>query len=478
MVLRLNLRILGILLAGFISMNIILSLVFMGIILWQAETGAQRIIDNYGFEEALIEGHFSAQGYEVLPIEEGARGFRLPSSMQKRLPLELLDARRRISTPGLTPRISWGERLRQTKYHLGFSLEGETYQINFPLQEGLSIFSNFMLVIFVGQSLFIIGRIGKNTRVIRKTLRPLSEMAETAKNLQENMAKLGSNPAGAELHNLAGAIKTIDARKLHRRISVDSSQNELKDLAQAINDMLNRINQSYESQVRFVSDASHELRTPISVIQGYVGLLDRWGKHDEKTLEESIGAIKSETESMKVLVEQLLFLARGDNETIQLHKEIFDSCAVVDEIIKETRLIDPNHVFETQLDSPAYIEADQQLIKQAVRVLVDNSIKYTPAEEKVTIRVFKENDKVKIQVQDNGIGIDPEDVPNIFNRFYRSDESRARKTGGSGLGLSIARWIVERHGGHFEVISRLDIGTRTTIILPRTVEAEKNPSIS
>ena len=130
-------------------------------------------------------------------------------------------------------------------------------------------------------------------------------------------------------------ISSIDANKLDKRISIDSSQEELKELAAAINDMLNRINDSYQSQVRFVSDASHELRTPIPVIQGYVNLLDRWGKRDEKTMQESIDAIKSETQHMKELVEKLLFLARGDNETIQLYREDIDICQIVEEIVRE-----------------------------------------------------------------------------------------------------------------------------------------------
>ncbi|MGI6485121.1 MAG: sensor histidine kinase [Tepidanaerobacteraceae bacterium] len=230
--------------------------------------------------------------------------------------------------------------------------------------------------------------------------------------------------------------------------------------------MLNRISASYHSQLRFVSDASHELRTPISVIQGYVNLLDRWGKNDEKTMQESIDAIKSETENMKDLVEQLLFLARGDNETIRLHKQDFDACEVVGEIISETQMIDPSHNFEMELKRPAYINADKQLFKQVIRILVDNSIKYTPSGEKIIIRIVCEESSVRITVQDNGIGIAPEELPNIFERFYRSDESRARKTGGSGLGLSIAKWIVERHGGYFEVWSRLNIGTRISVVFP------------
>jgi signal transduction histidine kinase len=183
-------------------------------------------------------------------------------------------------------------------------------------------------------------------------------------------------------------------------------------------------------------------------------------------MQESIDAIKSEAESMKELVEELLFLARGDNKTIQIHEEIFDSCEVVDEIIRETQMIDKSHNFEIDLDRPAYISGDKQLIKQAIRILVDNSIKYTPSGNKIILRIIKKENHIHIIVQDGGIGIDSEDLPHIFDRFYRSDESRARKTGGSGLGLSIAKWIIERHGAYFEILSRVDIGTRITIVFP------------
>lgn len=286
--------------------------------------------------------------------------------------------------------------------------------------------------------------------------------SERAKSLNREVSSLRQ---GAYIKDLTGAISEIDANKLDSRISVDSSQSELKDLAAAINQMLNRINAAYQSQVRFVSDASHELRTPISVIQGYANLLDRWGKKDEKTLQESIDAIKTEAQNMKELVEKLLFLARGDNETIQLHKEVLDASELVDQIVREAQLIDKSHEFQMEL-TPAYINADRQLIKQAIRILVDNSIKYTPTGDEIILRVHDKDDSVHIVVQDNGIGIDAENLPHIFDRFYRSDQSRARETGGAGLGLSIAKWIIERHEGYFEVISRVNIGTRITIILP------------
>ncbi len=475
LVLKLNLRMLGMLLSSFISINILISLLLFVIILWKAEIGAKNIIDAYDTRETLIEEQYlAAGGYEVIIAEKPAKGLLFPRLLQEKLPLNTPDAKRGIQIPGFGTHISPLEYIEQVTYHISLTVNGTPFQITYALGADLRLYLLIMLIVLGGEFLHFLGRIDHNTGVIRKTLRPLSEMAETTRNLQQDMTSMRIGPSGASIKHLAGAINTIDAKQLNRQLSVDSSQYELKDLADAINDLLYRIGQSYQSQVRFVSDASHELRTPISVIQGYAALLDRWGKRDEKTMQECIDAIKSETESMKVLVEHLLFLARGDNETIQLHKTVFDSCEIVDEIIRETRLIDPAHIFETQLNSPAYIEADHQLIKQAIRILVDNSIKYTPSGEKILLQVFKEKNTVKIQVQDSGIGIAPEDVSRIFDRFYRSDESRARKTGGSGLGLSIAKWIIEHHEGHFEVLSRLEIGTRTTLILPAAKMSSNN----
>ena len=194
-------------------------------------------------------------------------------------------------------------------------------------------------------------------------------------------------------------------------------------------------------------------------------MLDRWGKSDEKTLNESIDAIKGESDHMKTLIEHLLFLARGDSDTIRLQLENFNVRELLEEVIKEARLIDDDHQYEFNQTDPVWIVGDKQLIKQVLRILVDNAMKYSPKHEKIILKLIKNNHQIHIVVQDNGIGIKPQDVPHIFDRFYRSDESRDKKTGGSGLGLAIAKWIIEKHGGHFEVISRVGIGTRITITL-------------
>lgn len=468
LVIKLNFRMSGRLLSGFITINILIFFITSFAIIWKVEERAQEVIEKIENVDMKIQDiNYDSKDFKVLIIDESKEGIKLPSVIQKYLPIKKLDVRRSIKTPDfINNNLKIGEKIDLIKYRISFSNENTSYQIIYSLGRDLKFFYLLFANLMIFELLIILGNLINGSRAIRKTLKPLYELAETAKSINDEVFIKGTTSNTTEIKDIAGVISSIDAKKLDKRISIDSSQNELKDLAAAINSMLNRINASYQSQVRFVSDASHELRTPISVIQGYINLLDRWGKDDPKTLQESIEAIKGETENMKDLVEQLLFLARGDNETLQLHKEKFDSADIVDEIIKETQMIDPNHSFEVDLIRPAFINADKQLFKQAIRILVDNSIKYTPKGKIISLKVLSEGDSVNIIVQDGGIGISPEDLSHIFDRFYRSDESRARKTGGSGLGLSIAKWIIEGHGGHFEILSRIDIGTRITVVLP------------
>lgn len=466
LVLKLNVKMTGMLMSAFLAINLFISILFFGVVIWKTEQGAQRYLNTLGIPQIYEEiQNAEGFGYQIQRVEELGRGVEFPAPLQRIMALEAEDARRWISTPSLFPWVGPGDRMRNTYYYAAFTQNGSSYQISYNLESDMKMYAALLLLVVVFEIIYLLSSLGSNTKALRKTLKPLTDLAETAQILQKDMMESGGHAQGAELKTLAGVLGDIDVDRLDRRIAVDSTQHELKDLAAAINDMLNRINQSYQTQVRFVSDASHELRTPISVIQGYVNLLDRWGKQDEKVMQESIDAIKGETDNMKNLVEQLLFLARGDNETMQLHLQPFDVCHVVEEIIREAKLIDPHHVYQLSLPATTEIIGDKQLIKQAIRILVDNSMKYTPMGETIALRVEGNPGEILIRVQDNGIGIPPGDVSHIFDRFYRSDESRARKTGGAGLGLAIAKWIVERHNGHFQVVSRMDIGTRITVVL-------------
>lgn len=268
------------------------------------------------------------------------------------------------------------------------------------------------------------------------------------------------------IKNMTKATKAISINALETRINVSNSHDELKHLAENFNEMLDRIQNSYEIQNQFVSDASHELRTPIAVIKGYANMLYRWGKDDKAVLEESITAIKGESENMQQLVEKLLFLARSDKNTQKVSKEEFYINQLVDEIIKETKLIDDYHEISTNINEETYIYADKNLLKQALRIFIDNSIKYTQSGGSIKLNSYVRKNKLIIEIIDTGIGIFKEDLPYIFNRFYRCDKSRAKESGGTGLGLSIAKWIIGEHNGSIVVESKPKMGTTIRIGLP------------
>lgn len=311
------------------------------------------------------------------------------------------------------------------------------------------------------EGLFVLKEIVFGTIKIRKTLKPLDEMAKTASRLS-NM-----NFDEEKFQNLEEAISKISSVTSNERIYTGDS--ELNGLEEAINNLLERMRDSYRQQARFVSDASHELRTPISVIQGYANMLDRWGKNDESVLNESITAIKSEAENMKNLVEQLLFLARGINGTTQINYKEFLLNDMINEVLEESKMIDEKHIYKCDNSEKIIVYGDIGLLKQAVRILIENAAKYTEENEVITLKTGKNEKKEPfISVQDNGIGMGEEDIPHIFERFFRADTARVRKNGGTGLGLSIAKWIIDGHKGYFSVLSRKGIGTRITIFLPKS----------
>ncbi len=313
----------------------------------------------------------------------------------------------------------------------------------------------------------------------------------------------------AELSSLAYAIDSIDDSK--KRIDVHDT--ELSGLEAAVNNMLRRLEEAKRKQIRFVDDASHELRTPIAVIQGYVNMLDRWGKDDPAIMDEAITAIKNESEHMKTLIDQLLFLARGEMDRHVLEKRRVNAGIIMEEIYDESILLEAElpeqsrHEFSAEAlyvtpedpnlpqltENPTlpdninppdptlceyYITADEAMIKQSVRILRDNAMRYTPPGGRISFKVYERADtttgqnKVCLEVSDTGIGIPKSELPRIFDRFYRGTNARANNTGGSGLGLSIARWITEEHGGAIEAVSGSGFGTKMTIVLDECREEQ------
>ncbi|MBS5934555.1 MAG: HAMP domain-containing histidine kinase [Clostridiales bacterium] len=312
-----------------------------------------------------------------------------------------------------------------------FDLSGERL-----LLSRLVPFVILLLAIFTG-SVIVYGKKGDE-----KLFLPLKDMSRLANRLTVNNLQ-------SERINLAG------------------TKNELKDLAVTINQMLDRIELSYESQKQFVSDASHELRTPIAVIQGYVNMLDRWGKSDTEVLEESIEAIKNESKAMQELVEKLLFLSRHDKKTLRLEKHMFNMRVLVEDMLKETKMVTTNRIVETKALEDVIVYGDKQALKQAIRVFVDNAVKYSSDGDSIYISCENKEGDCVISVEDTGIGMTKRDIDNIFERFYRSDHVRDRKINGHGLGLSIAKLIIMKHTGNIRIRSQYTKGSSFIVTIPK-----------
>lgn len=356
----------------------------------------------------------------------------------------------------------------------------------------LTLVCVIFIILFVLQLVeFIVGSVS-GSGVIRKYLRPIDDIAMMAEQLSVQESSVARDTVSAEvkkdedsshddtdistkeLSSLSYAIDSIDDSC--KRIEIHDT--ELSGIEAAVNNMLRRLEEGKRKQIRFVDDASHELRTPIAVIQGYVNMLDRWGKDDPAVREEAIAAIKNESEHMKVLIDQLLFLARGEMDRHVLDMKPLNSCSIMEEIYDESIMLeaelpeekrhefDASELYEDDTLKTFMISADEAMIKQAVRILRDNAMKYTPAGGTISFRSYRREDgKICMEVRDTGIGIPKSELPRIFDRFYRGTNARADNTSGSGLGLSIAKWIAESHGGAIEALSGSGFGTKMTIVL-------------
>ncbi len=338
------------------------------------------------------------------------------------------------------------------------------YQI--PAGMWFYLFRMGALVLMVMQILDLIMMAFSGTAQVRRELRPLNQIAARAQELSEMAFD------ETKYHSLEDAISNLRVDAMENGIHMHDK--DLQGIETALNGLLERIRASYKQQTQFVSDASHELRTPIAVIQGYVNMLDRWGKKDTAILEESIEAIKNEANHMQKLVEQLLFLARGDSNRQNLDMKNQELNSILREVYEESLMIDENHRYRFEESGTVEVYGDSDMLKQSARILIDNAAKYTKQGEEILIRVGAWKDGSPFYgIQDNGIGMSQEDVAHAFDRFYRADAVRNSNTGGTGLGLSIAKWIVDKHQGYYDIVSREGLGTRFSVVFPRYTAQER-----
>ena len=263
-------------------------------------------------------------------------------------------------------------------------------------------------------------------------------------------------------------VSRLNLQNIHKeRLNAEGSKAELKALAEGINGMLDRMEQAYDAQKQFVSEASHELRTPITVLQGYSSMLRRWGAEDKEVLAESIDAIESEAKSMQDLVEKLLFLSRHERRKLPFAKERFDMAEVIRELEKEMVYMTSSRNMQCTVCDSVRVYGDKQALKQAIRVFLDNAVKYTGEGDTITLSCKNRNGACEIAIEDTGLGMKREDLEGIFGRFFRADTVRGKNIDGHGLGLSIARLIIDGHAGKITVRTQYTKGSCFTVTIPR-----------
>ncbi|MCR8842186.1 HAMP domain-containing histidine kinase [Paenibacillus sp. SC116] len=270
------------------------------------------------------------------------------------------------------------------------------------------------------------------------------------------------------IQSMALTIRKVKQKGLQERVPIQNKGDEVGKLILLFNDMMDQVEQSFHQQTQFVEDASHELRTPIAIIEGHLGLLQRWGKNDPAILEESLQASMQELLRLKGLVQELLELNRAEHLDGEPYRTISNLGEGIQLLIQKLVLIHPSIQFENEvasvMDMP--LAMGEQHFEQVMLILLDNAVKYSSCDAVVHIKALAHEDTVQLVIKDKGIGIPEGHLPYVTNRFYRVERARSREQGGNGLGLSIAKRIIEKYDGKLMIQSEYMKGTSVTISLP------------
>lgn len=281
--------------------------------------------------------------------------------------------------------------------------------------------------------------------ITKRAFNPVKKIQETAQNITES-------------------------NQLSLRIGLPEGKDEISMLGKTIDNMLARVEKSFEQEKQFTSDASHELRTPVAVILSESEYILKHGT-DMEEAKESMEVINRQAEKMSALINQLLFFSRAEQGRINLNYEKFDIIKATEEIVNESRVISKEKNIriniENSLKNKSEISADKILFSRAVQNIIQNAITYGRENGYINIKIYENSDYFAIETEDNGIGISQENIDKIWDRFYQADEARTgKKEGGMGLGLSMVKWITEKHGGYAKVKSSLNKGSVFTLYFP------------
>ncbi len=273
----------------------------------------------------------------------------------------------------------------------------------------------------------------------------------------------------APVERMAATADEITARRLDRRLDAPNPSDELGRLARTLNGMIERLERSFEEVRRFTADAAHELRTPLAILRNEAEVALRIPR-DSEQYRDCLEDMLEEIDHLSRLSDALLFLFREDAGLGALARDSVNLQEIARQIAGHMRVVAAEKHQELSVDapSPCWALGNPEQLRRLLFNLLENAIKFTPDGGRIDVRVESRKEQACITVCDNGAGIAPEHLPRIFDRFYRVDSARSRRTGGNGLGLSISKSIVETHRGSIEVKSQPNVGTQVTVTLPAT----------
>ena len=281
------------------------------------------------------------------------------------------------------------------------------------------------------------------------------------------ISRLISKPI-EQIHDIIASINedNIDSK----RLIIPKKNDEFAVVSQQFNELLDKISFYISQQKHFVEDVSHELRTPVAIVEGHLKLLNRWGKDDPEVLEESLEASLAEIKRMKTLVQEMLDLSRAPQVREQYKDATTEVVDTLTQIVSNFKVLYPDFTFVLDIDSKADLLSPiyRNHFEQVIIILLDNAVKYSTNRKEIIVSLSTVTvaDQVEIGIQDFGMGLSEEDKKKVFSRFYRVDKARSRERGGNGLGLSIAKELIEGYNGSISLTSHLDQGTVFKVKLP------------
>ncbi|MUV37004.1 Histidine kinase [Lentibacillus sp. JNUCC-1] len=271
------------------------------------------------------------------------------------------------------------------------------------------------------------------------------------------------------IHSMIAAMKNVKQKGLQERVPVKSNRDEMAELGMMFNELMDNLERAFQQQQQFVEDASHELKTPLTVIHGHLSLIQRWGKENPEVLERSIQLSLNETDRLTHLVSELLTLTKGqDDSTDVANLENIPVKQKLETVIENYQLVHSDFEIRADLgvESGTTLKMVQNHFEQMMIIVLDNAINYSEDEKVIDLKARQDDGRLVIEVTDYGIGIPESEIPFVFRRFYRVDKSRSRKQGGNGLGLAIVKRLVETYGGTIEIDSEYEEWTTVRIAFP------------